>query len=214
MDNIIIKQPIDRKYDLLTAAADIFVEKGLHDTKISDIVARAGVAQGTFYLYFKNKTDIFLTLLNECCGDILLKLKESSEQRTEIKSAQQLKEHNFRFLTNLFTMLESKHNAIKLILASPVGEKSEVNEALHILRNSLVEITKENLDAGIKAGYVRQMDSRIVAEAIVGMVYSMAFERLVYKKNSDIEIKKLCKEIVDFEMFGITNDQLRGDRDD
>ncbi|MDY6905396.1 MAG: TetR/AcrR family transcriptional regulator [Thermodesulfobacteriota bacterium] len=44
---------------LLTAAVKTFHKKGLHDTRISDIVAAAGVAQGTFYNYFKSKEAIF-----------------------------------------------------------------------------------------------------------------------------------------------------------
>lgn len=43
---------------LLNTAFNLFTTKGLHNTSISDIVERAGVAKGTFYLYFKDKYDI------------------------------------------------------------------------------------------------------------------------------------------------------------
>ncbi len=43
---------------LFVAAFDLFTTKGIHDTAISDIVKKAGVAKGTFYLYFKDKYDI------------------------------------------------------------------------------------------------------------------------------------------------------------
>ncbi|GHH99846.1 TetR family transcriptional regulator [Neobacillus kokaensis] len=46
----------DGKYDIiLHAAIDVISEKGLDKTSISDIVKKAGVAQGTFYLYFSSK---------------------------------------------------------------------------------------------------------------------------------------------------------------
>ncbi len=51
--------------ELLGAALEIFGEKGYPATTISDIVAAAGVTQGTFYLYFKNKADIFAELLSD-----------------------------------------------------------------------------------------------------------------------------------------------------
>jgi len=41
-----------RRADLLAAARAILAEKGLEAATVSEIVARAGVAQGTFYLYF------------------------------------------------------------------------------------------------------------------------------------------------------------------
>ena len=46
-----------REY-LLDTAFKLFTEKGIHNTSISDIVEQAGVAKGTFYLYFKDKYDI------------------------------------------------------------------------------------------------------------------------------------------------------------
>lgn len=47
-----------KKDALLAAAFSLFTEKGIHDTSISDIVKRAQLAKGTFYLYFKDKYDI------------------------------------------------------------------------------------------------------------------------------------------------------------
>ncbi|MBN9082106.1 MAG: TetR family transcriptional regulator [Rhizobiales bacterium 62-17] len=51
-----------RMDDLLTAAADLFVGKGIEATTVDDIVGRAGVAKGTFYHYFPTKTDVILAL--------------------------------------------------------------------------------------------------------------------------------------------------------
>ena len=52
------------KYEaLLDAAYTLFTTKGLNNTSIADIVDRAGIAKGTFYLYFKDKYDINQKLL-------------------------------------------------------------------------------------------------------------------------------------------------------
>lgn len=47
-----------KKEALLYSAFELFTEKGIHNTSISDIVKRAKMAKGTFYLYFKDKYDI------------------------------------------------------------------------------------------------------------------------------------------------------------
>lgn len=47
-----------KKDSLLTAAFQLFTEKGINDTSISDIAREAKMAKGTFYLYFKDKFDI------------------------------------------------------------------------------------------------------------------------------------------------------------
>ncbi len=47
-----------KKETLFNSAYELFITKGINSTAISDIVEKAGVAKGTFYLYFKDKYDI------------------------------------------------------------------------------------------------------------------------------------------------------------
>lgn len=54
-----------RSAEILDAALSLFVEKGFRATKIADIANEAGVAKGTVYLYFKNKEDIFISMVRE-----------------------------------------------------------------------------------------------------------------------------------------------------
>jgi len=49
----------ERRAQVLRHAKRIFARKGYHRTNIADIIARARIARGTFYLYFQNKRDIF-----------------------------------------------------------------------------------------------------------------------------------------------------------
>ncbi len=55
----------DTRYaELVSAAAATFAERGVQNTLVSDIVKAAGVAQGTFYLYFKTKDDVVLAVVD------------------------------------------------------------------------------------------------------------------------------------------------------
>ena len=47
-----------KKVKLIDAAYDLFTEKGVNITPIDEVVKLAGVAKGTFYLYFKDKYDL------------------------------------------------------------------------------------------------------------------------------------------------------------
>ncbi len=49
---------LKKRESLLNTAFELFTTKGINNTSISDIVEKAGVAKGTFYLYFKDKYDI------------------------------------------------------------------------------------------------------------------------------------------------------------
>ncbi|WP_442947138.1 TetR/AcrR family transcriptional regulator [Novosphingobium sp.] len=55
---------------LLNAAAEEFGEKGFHDAAISQITARAGVATGSFYVYFDSKEAIFQALVRDLSGQV------------------------------------------------------------------------------------------------------------------------------------------------
>ena len=55
----------ERRQSLLECAKAVFGEKGYHAAKVEDIVERAGVARGTFYLYFENKRATFTEILDD-----------------------------------------------------------------------------------------------------------------------------------------------------
>ena len=67
-----------KKYEtLLNTAFDLFTAKGLNNTSISDIVERAGVAKGTFYLYFKDKYDIRSRLIVHRASKLFVEAHEA-----------------------------------------------------------------------------------------------------------------------------------------
>ena len=55
----------ERRMQLIAAAGELFAERGYDDTRIVDIVERAGVAKGLFYWYFDNKEALFRDLVEQ-----------------------------------------------------------------------------------------------------------------------------------------------------
>lgn len=60
-----------RRAELAGAAAAVFAERGVANTAVSDIVRRAGVAQGTFYLYFDSKDDVLVAVAEHMVGAVI-----------------------------------------------------------------------------------------------------------------------------------------------
>jgi len=60
-----------RRAELVSAAATVFAQRGLANTAVSDIVKAAGVAQGTFYLYFDSKDDAVLAVVERVADAIV-----------------------------------------------------------------------------------------------------------------------------------------------
>ncbi|MEQ1572155.1 MAG: TetR/AcrR family transcriptional regulator [Myxococcota bacterium] len=61
----------DKRVTITQAAIEVFAERGFHQARVSDIAKRAGVADGTIYLYFKNKEDLLLSIFEEKMDELL-----------------------------------------------------------------------------------------------------------------------------------------------
>ncbi len=60
-----------RPQELLTAALDLFVERGFKATRSEDVAARAGVSKGTLYLYYPSKEELLKAVVRENLGALI-----------------------------------------------------------------------------------------------------------------------------------------------
>ena len=66
----------DKRQRILQAAVKVFARKGYHGAKVAEIARRADVADGTIYLYFRNKEDILVSLFDEVMDEHLERGRE------------------------------------------------------------------------------------------------------------------------------------------
>ena len=71
--------------NLLNTSFELFTSKGLNKTSISDIVEKAGVAKGTFYLYFKDKYDLRTIITVHKAEQVFLKAWEEAGIKKEME---------------------------------------------------------------------------------------------------------------------------------
>lgn len=77
----------DRRAEILSAARKVLAQKGFHETNVSDIVAKAGVSQGTFYLYFSSKASLISALNAELLNGILVGVREAASEAESFAEA-------------------------------------------------------------------------------------------------------------------------------
>jgi TetR/AcrR family fatty acid metabolism transcriptional regulator len=70
----------DKYQRILDAAVSVFAEKGFHSARVSDVAERASVADGTIYLYFRNKEELLMTAIKTAFDAFM------SRARTELES--------------------------------------------------------------------------------------------------------------------------------
>ena len=69
--------PEGRARELVAAAGDVFARQSVADTTVSDIVETAGVAKGTFYLYFDSKDEIINAVAERIAGGMVDAIEEA-----------------------------------------------------------------------------------------------------------------------------------------
>lgn len=76
--------------NILSAAAQEIYEKGYHNAAINDITRRAGVASGTFYVYFDSKDDLYKFLLLQCSHIIRKHLNQVTKECRTRREAEEV----------------------------------------------------------------------------------------------------------------------------
>lgn len=99
-----------KKESLLNSAFRLFLENGFQQTSISEIVNGAGVAKGTFYLYFKDKNDIRNRLIASKTTQIFEKAYNAVIQQTGLETFED------KILLLIDNILDQLHEDKKLVL--------------------------------------------------------------------------------------------------
>mgnify|MGYP001822730005 FL=1 len=74
---------LDKHNKIIVSATKVFAKKGFFNARISDIAKEAKVADGTIYLYFNNKFDILISVLEEEIGKIIEQIEKAIEQESD-----------------------------------------------------------------------------------------------------------------------------------
>jgi AcrR family transcriptional regulator len=76
----VIKEPEERRNEILDTAETLFFTKGYGKTTVNDILQAIGIAKGTFYYYFKSKEEVMDAVLS--CGLLKPESRQPGRLRT------------------------------------------------------------------------------------------------------------------------------------
>ena len=192
--------PNQRKEEILKAAKKLFSQNGYYQTQITDIHREAGVARGTIYQYFKNKDDIFETLLEKLYSDwekLLLSGAITSDDYMEV----------FRFkVKQSFEFFFQDPEYCKLLLRVSLGSGQNFDRIIDRFNENLVRLIRSNLRDAVKIGRVRQDINLDLATNLLGGALSrMLYYYTVIKNNEGytVDLDELVDGYVDIVGYGI-----------
>jgi AcrR family transcriptional regulator len=161
----------ERRQALLTAARDVFATQGYHDTKVDDIVARAKVAKGTFYLYFTDKRSVFSELVDlhfRRLGAAILKVDPASNVDTQVK-------HNIRAIV---AVLLGDPALTRILMSYATGLDPAFVAKIRSFDDGVKRMLAASLAEGQRLGIVATGDPHLFATFTIGALRELLAENV------------------------------------
>ncbi|WP_077368942.1 TetR/AcrR family transcriptional regulator [Anaerosalibacter sp. Marseille-P3206] len=183
------KNKKQKENSLYLAAYELFTTKGIHDTAISDIVKKAGVAKGTFYLYFKDKYDILDKIILDKSSQVL----SEAIRETNTKEFIDFEERVLFFIDYIIEYLKNNKLLLKLIyknLSWGVFKKArkdykEINEI------------RTMFDEGLKDLGLEEGETEKLLFIILELTGSVCYSSIILNEPASIdEMKPLLFETI------------------
>lgn len=166
---------------ILDAAQKVIAEHGFHGSQVSRIAKEAGVADGTIYLYFKNKEDILIQLFQNRLGELVEMFGGSIQESDPADMAlRRICEIHFSQLERnvdlaYVTQIELRQSSLELRKAIGNAVKPYIRLIEHILEKGVSEGTfRQGLDVKLTRLLIfGAMDEVVTSWLISGRKYSL-----------------------------------------
>jgi AcrR family transcriptional regulator len=156
----------ERRAQLVQAAQAVFAQRGYHAATVDDITRAAGVAKGTFYLYFEEKREIYYEVIRGFLA-LIKDIGRSIGQAPRGSDYFSRAEHAANQLMRVF--IENREMA-RLAYRESMGLDAELEKLIGGFYREIAEVEAANIQVGIDLGLFRAVDPLVVAYAHIGMV--------------------------------------------
>jgi AcrR family transcriptional regulator len=166
-----------KRRDILNAAAQVFIGKGFYGAAMADIAEEAGVATGTLYNFFPSKEELYFTLIEEKADEFLLYLQ------MEVNRASSAVEKITRLIQAECSFFEANRAFFRIYISTRSGfewaVQEDLGERIHGKYAVYLDWVAGIIEAGMQEGGLRAMDSKEMAQALVGMLNASIFGWMV-----------------------------------
>jgi TetR/AcrR family transcriptional regulator, fatty acid metabolism regulator protein len=159
----------DKRERILRAAIKVFARKGFYATRVSEIAKAAGVADGTIYLYFKNKDDVLVSIFEDRIGIL------NRVMREEAAKAPTSEDRIRRVVELQLGLLEDQRDLAEVITVNLRQSSRLLKQYAAPLFSEYLDIIAGIIGEGQKDGTLRaDVNPRIVARALWGGLDGLA----------------------------------------
>ena len=182
----------ERRQQLLLVARDVFAKRGYHAAKIDDIVTAAGVARGTFYLYFDDKRAIFEEIVDRTIARLGMTILRVDPQDPSRSVGEQVKEN----IRRIVAMLLEDRATTKILLSDALGVDPSFDRKLLSFYDEIVNLLEGSIRDGQALGVVATGDPRLYAYLTVGALKEILFQ--IVQRGAEYAEEDLVEHIFGF----------------
>ena len=198
--------PLERRRQLLAAATWVFARKGYRNSQISDVIARAGVARGTFYLYFKSKEQIFLAIVEDFHGRIKAALVGADLGAVQAQAAASPRALLHASARRWIEFFAAHRDATTVILREASSIDPRFEKGFADLRGSAVTFFAARFTRLQELGLANpSLAPEMVARLQLGMFDELLTTYVL--KDPAVNIDALADQLAEFEWNGIRADR-------
>lgn len=165
------KESVDMRLKIIKAAIEIFAKKGFTATTISDISSAAGANRALIYYYFKDKHDLYQSILHYGEDQVLKIALDAQDYKGS--STEKLRV----FMSEFSKMLARQQDLTRLAIREKLENEFHVNDDKSKQFNEIQFIIRQILEEGIASGELRKIDPVMTVCLIFGMTHSLIFMR-------------------------------------
>jgi len=162
----------ERRAQILARARDVFSRRGYHAAKIEHIVTAAGVARGTFYLYFEDKRAVFAELVDRFLAQLHLAILRIDPNDPARSVGAQVRENIVRVLS----LFLQDRAMTKILLTDAPGLDLEFDRKLQAVYEGVHNLLAESFAEGQSLGIVAPGDTRLFAYLTVGALKELLYQ--------------------------------------
>lgn len=188
----------DKRRRILEGALKAFAKKGFYNTKVSEIASEAGVADGTIYLYFKNKDDLLISLFEDRMEWVIERLN-SEMAHLEGGAIDKI----YAFVELHFLLVVENRDLAEFITVELRQSAKFVKEYKNPKFGDYLRILQNLIEQGQQEGVIRDdVDSKLAARAIFGALDEVLL-LLTLSKSQPESIKAQSDRIADMLIRGL-----------
>lgn len=194
--------PTDRKWQIVQAAAALFIKKGTINTGVRDIAEASGITVGTLYHYFRSKEDIIAAFMDYAVASTDKFYAESEELLKHTDSLKALE----GAIKSYFKIIEKAQNVILFWHQETRNLSIELRNRLLDNECVLLSIFEKILKKGCEGGVFKVNNARLAAHNIIIICDMWSFRRWDLKRF--ITAEQYLKEQTEFILHGLSCGKL------